>query len=132
MPFHCLSLGAPSPSGTASISNLSVAAQSGAPITCLLCTPYANEMRSLSEVLRVVNRRPMTLNPLPGASGLLGLMVATSKLGDAFASIGGIGGGGLGMGHSVSGVARVKVRGTELPWLQLPTIVFPSALSFPS
>jgi hypothetical protein len=60
-------------------------------------------------------------------------MVATSKLGLAFASIGGSLGVGGGMVHSVSGVARVKIRGSELdPWVQLPVMVFPSGLSLPA
>ena len=60
-------------------------------------------------------------------------MVATSRLGSAFAAIGGSLGDGGGMVHSVSGVARVKIRGTELdPWVQAPVMVFPSGLSLPS
>ena len=55
-------------------------------------------------------RFPWTMNALPCSSGLLGLMVATSKLGLAFASIGGSLGGGGGMVHSVSGVARDRVK----------------------
>src|SRR6267154_4085952 len=106
MPFHCLSLGAPSPSGFASMSNLSVGAQAGAPITCLACTPYANDSISLSVTLIVLKRLSRTRNAFPCSSGLLGLMVATSKVGEAFTFIGGILGGGGGMVHSVSGVAR--------------------------
>src|ERR1700730_9818834 len=81
----------------------------------------------------VLKRRPWTRNALPGSSGLLGLMVATSKVGEAFASMGGSLGVGGGIVHSVSGVARVKLRGRGLgPWLQLPVIDFPSALNLPS
>ena len=59
----------------------------------------------------VLKRFSRTRNALPCSSGLLGLMVATSKVGEAFTSIGGILGGGGGMVHSVSGVARVKLSG---------------------
>ena len=84
-------------------------------------------------VLMVWKRFPRTRKALPGSSGLLGLMVATSKLGEAFTSMGGIGGGGVGMVHSVSGVVRVRTRGNGFgPWVQLPVMVFPSALSLPS
>lgn len=62
----------------------------------------------------VLKRFPLTRNTLPGSSGLLGLMVETAKLGEAFASIGGSLGVGGGMVHSVSGVARVRLRGKGL------------------
>src|ERR1700679_1200319 len=76
---------------------------------------------------------PLKPNPLPCLLGSLGLMVATSRLGLASAAVGGTGGGGFGMVHSVSGVARVSVRASGFgPWLQLPSIVFPSPLSLPS
>src|SRR5579862_7708207 len=64
---------------------------------------------------------------------LLGLIVATSKLGSASAAMGLGGGSGLGISHAVSGVARVSTSGTGFgPWLQLPSMVLPSELNFPS
>src|ERR1700679_2899372 len=100
---------------------------------CLVCSPYANAMRSFTLVFMVTKRSPLKPNPLPGLLGALGLMVATSKLGLAFASIGGSLGSGGGIVHSVSGVARVRLRGMGLgPWVQVPVIVLPSELSLPS
>ena len=90
-------------------------------------------MRSFRLVLKVMKCVPRKAKPLPCRLGSLGLMVATSRLGSASAAMGGTGGGGVGMVHSVSGVARVSVSGSGFgPWLQLPSIVFPSPLSLPS
>src|SRR6185369_11923000 len=65
-------------------------------------------------------------------SGRAGLMVATSKPGLASAAICTGGGGGSGIAQAVSGVAFVRLRGRGTPWLQVPSIEFPSALSLPS
>ena len=60
-------------------------------------------------------------------------MVATSNDGLASAGIGFDGGGGSGMVHAVSLVARFRFKGSGVgPWDQVPVIEFPSALSFPS
>src|SRR5580704_13758711 len=97
--------------------------------------PLANWISVRSGVAVVVNT---LLPPLPTPreklwSGLLGLIVATSIPGFAPAAIALGGGGGSGMVHAVSGVARAKFRGNgEAPWVQVPAIEFPSALSFPS
>src|ERR1700722_9468877 len=108
--------------------------QSGAPTICLAWSPYARLMRSSILVFRVIKCPPLNPKFLPvGLLGRLGLMVATSRLGSAFAAIC-IGlGVGKGIVHSVSGVARVKIRGTKLdPWVHAPVMVFPSKLSLPS
>ena len=87
-------------------------------------------MRSATVVLIVMTCRPFTVNNLPGVSGLLGLIVATSKTAGASAAIA-LGGGGI--FHAVSGVARASVSGSDLPPCdQFPAIEFPSALICPS
>src|ERR1700722_154318 len=99
---------------------------------CLAWSPYERAIRSFALVLRHIYWPPLKPTFLPGRLGTLGLIVATSKAGLALASIGGILGDGGGMVHSVSGVARVKIRGSELdPWVQVPLKVFPSGLSLP-
>jgi len=60
----------------------------------------------------VEKRRPITRNPFPFMSGRLGLMVATSNFGSASAAIGFSFDGGSGMVHAVSGVARVRFKGS--------------------
>src|SRR3954452_2993146 len=93
-------------------------------------------MSSLSGVLVVVKRLvpPLpTRIDMPCASGRLGLIVATSNVGVASAGISFGGGGGSGMVHAVAGVARAKFRGAGVPpWLHVPEIESPSALTFPS
>ena len=59
-------------------------------------------------------------------------MVATSNDGFASAAITRGGGGGSGIAHSVDGVAFTKFSGIGAPWVNVPLIVVPSALSFPS
>src|ERR1700734_2844173 len=81
----------------------------------------------------VVKRRPFTRNALPGVSGLLGLMTATSNAGLASDAIGFARAGGFGIVHAVSFVARFRVRGSDCgPWVQNPAIEVPAASSFPS
>ena len=92
-------------------------------------------MRSFNVVFVVVNilAPPLpTRMDWPCAPGLLGLIVATSKVRLASAAIGFGGGGGSGMAHAVAGVARVRFKGVAAPCVQVPVIVFPSALSLPS
>src|SRR3954453_9221278 len=90
-------------------------------------------MRSVALVLMVEKRRPCTRNPFPCASGRLGLMVATSNVGEASGAIGLSFGGGSGIVHAVSGVVRVKFKGNGFgPCVHVPAMVFPSALNFPS
>src|SRR5258708_25762913 len=88
-------------------------------------------MMSPRDVFFVEKWRPLTINPLPGASGLLGFMVATSNIGLASAGIGLSRVGGSGIVHAVSLVARFRFRGSgEGPWV--PVIELPSVFSFPS
>src|SRR5690348_7648501 len=90
-------------------------------------------MRSVTEVLMVEKRRPITRNPFPCTSGRLGLMVATSNFGSASGAIGFNFGGGSGIVHAVSGVARVRFKGNGFgPWIHVPEIEFPSPLNLPS
>ena len=90
-------------------------------------------MRSLKVVLTVMTSAPLTVNNLPGVAGLLGLIVATSKAGSAFAAIRVGVGGGSGIAHAVSGVARARLSGVAgPPWDHVPAIEFLSSLSFPS
>src|SRR5687768_8066901 len=112
------------------MSYLADSIHSGALVICAVCTRYAKLMRSPSVVLIVVNCRPRIVMTFPGVSGLLGLMVATSNAVGAFAAIGF---GGVGIGHAVSGVARLNVSGTGFPpCVKVPTIELPSALTCPS
>src|SRR5690349_17203004 len=90
-------------------------------------------IRSLRVVFIVITSWPRTVNSLPGLAGSLGLMVATWKAGFASAAIRTGGGGGSGMVHAVSGVALVRTSGMAgPPWVQVPSIVFPSLLTLPS
>src|SRR5580658_5516046 len=90
-------------------------------------------MTSLIVVLIVITSWPLSVNNLPGLLGSLGLMVATSTDGSAFAAMRTGGGGGSGIVQAVSGVALVRFSGTAgPPWVQVPVIVFPSPLSLPS
>src|SRR5215475_8504986 len=90
-------------------------------------------MRSLTDVLMVVKRRFCTRKPLPGTPGIESLIVATSNVGFASGAIAFGGGGGSGMVHAVSAVARVRFSGNVPgPCDQVPVIVFASELSFPS
>ena len=115
------------------MSHLSLSIHSGALIICFCCTPYAKVKRSVRVVLNVLKWLPCTLKALPGLSGSLGLMVATSKLGSASAAIGGSVGGGVGMVHAVSGVARSNNRGSGFgPCVHWPAIDLPSADILPS
>ena len=66
-------------------------------------------------------------------SGLAGLIVATSNAGLASAAISFGGGGGSGIVHAVSGVARANTRGDGAPPCdQVPVIEAPSAFILPS
>jgi hypothetical protein len=67
-----------------------------------------------------------------GLAGSLGLIVATSNAGFAFAVIRCVEGGGSGIAHAVSGVARSRFKASGAAWVQVPAIDFPSPLSFPS
>src|SRR4051794_23034302 len=114
----------PGRSGLPLRSYFSDSIQAGPPVTCLACSPYAKTMRSATVVLVVVKRllppRPTRIE-LPGASGRLGLMVATSKVGLASAGIRRGGGGGSGISHAVVGVARARFSGVVgPPWLHVP------------
>jgi len=59
----------------------------------------------------------LTINPLPGLSGVAGLIVATSNSGVASAAIGFSGGGGSGIAQAFSAVARFRFKAIGLgPW----------------
>src|SRR5580692_8824991 len=90
------------------------------------------ETISLKLVLIVRTSGPLTVNPLPCRPGSLGLIVATSNAGLAFAAIRAGGGGASGIVHAVAGVARTRFRGIGAPCVHVPLIEFPSALSLPS
>src|SRR5215475_8829617 len=88
---------------------------------------------SLNVVLIVMTFGPRTVKSFPGVFGLLGLIVATSNVGLALAAIRAGGGGGSGIAHAVSGVARARFNGKELgPWVKVPVSALPSALNLPS
>src|SRR5215831_5400357 len=94
---------------------------------------YAMVIMSLNVVLIVMTLVPRTVKSFPGVFGLLGLIVATSNVGSALAAIRAGGGGGSGIAHAVSGVARARFNGKELgPWVNVPVIALPSALNLPS
>ena len=57
---------------------------------------------------------------LPGVSGRLGLMVATSKAGFTFVGIGFGGGGGSGIAQAVCCVALTKFKGSAAPCVNVP------------
>src|SRR4029453_1014019 len=81
-------------------------------------------------VLIVRTCRPLIVNSLPCAAGLLGLIVATSNTALASAAIGF---GGSGIFHAVSVFARDNDIGSGLlPWVNVPLIEFPSAATLPS
>src|SRR6202041_1922197 len=90
------------------MSKRSVLNQAGASTICLGWSPYAKAIRSFRSVFEVMKCPALKKKALPCAPGLLGLIVATSKFGFASAAIGGTGSGGVGILHSVSGVARVS------------------------
>ena len=89
-------------------------------------------IRSFAVVLMETTSLPLTVNSLPSRAGFLGLMVASSKAKLAFAVMRTGGGGGSGIAHAVSGVARTRFSGSGAPWVQVPVISFPLAPSFPS
>src|ERR1700722_2632700 len=90
-------------------------------------------MRSFRVVLSVEKLRPFTRIALPGASGLLGLTVATSNTGEASADIGFGRAGGSGIVHAVWLVTCVRFRGSgPAPCVQVPVIEVASVLSLPS
>src|SRR5580693_5225212 len=122
-------LGMPGVSGLAETSNFSESIHAGAPMICFGCTENANLIRSERFVFRVVNM-PLrfTVMPQPGRWGSEGLIVATSNSGFALTSIIFGGGSGSGIVHAVVGVALTSVRGSGAPCVQVPIIVFPSAL----
>src|SRR5579872_6059903 len=99
------------------MSYFSADSHAGAPMICLSLSPYTNFKRSVNETLTVTSFCPWIVMSLRCSSGFVGLIVATSKVGSAFAAIGGIFGGGGGMVHSVAGVARVRLSGKGLPWV---------------
>src|SRR5580692_1097481 len=124
-------LGAPSRSGLIVTSYLSESSHDGPLLICRGWMPLANWIRVRNGVAVVVKTFEPPL-PTPREkpwSGLLGLMVATSIPGSASAAIGFGGGGGSGIAHTVSGVARARIRGSGKPWDQVPVMEFPSALS---
>jgi hypothetical protein len=83
------------------------------------------DTRAMSVVLNVTNRLPRHRNALPGRSGWLGLIVATSKLGFASAAIAF---GGSGIGQASSDLVRTRFSGSGPgPYVQAPVMVLPSA-----
>src|ERR1700683_2949552 len=125
-------LGAPSRSGLIVTSYLSESSHDGPLEICRGWMPLANWTSVRNGVAVVVNTlAPPLPNPRENASsGLLGLIVATSIPGSPAIGFGG--GGGSGIAQAVSGVARARFRGSGAPWLQVPAMEFPSALTFPS
>src|SRR5262245_46875759 len=123
----------PAVSGLAEMSNLSESNHAGTPMTWFGWRSYANLIRSERVVFRVFSM-PLLFTPIPQPRrfGSDGLIVATSNSGLAFGSIIFGGGGGSGMVHAVSGVARVRVSAVGIFCVHVPAIVFPSALSRPS
>src|ERR1700691_2220537 len=90
-------------------------------------------MSQFTVTLVVVTSWPRKPYPPRGASGRLGLMVATVNSGFAVAAICTGGGGGSGMVHAVSAVARTRFSGSAgPPCVQFPFIVLPSLLRVPS
>ena len=72
-------------------------------------------------------------DPPRGASGRLGLIVATVNSGFAFAGIMAGGGGGSGMVQAVWSVVRTRFSGSALaPCVHFPLIVLPSPPRVPS
>jgi hypothetical protein len=89
-------------------------------------------MRSSNEEPRVLKFLPFIVSPCMLVAVSFGLIVATSKDGLASAAISFNGGGGAGISHAVSFVARTKVSGIGFAWVHVPTIELSSPLSFPS
>src|SRR5208283_3421143 len=97
----CATLGWPGTSGRPVTSYLSESSQAGPPVICRVWMLKAIVMRSFNVVFTVTTSRPLTVNILPGRVGSLGLIVATSKAGSAFAAIRTGGRGGSGIVHAV-------------------------------
>jgi hypothetical protein len=96
---------------------------------CLWWMSKAYPIRSSRFVPVVVMFRPSLSKLSPCSSGLVGLMVATSKDGSASRAIGLAG---WGMSHAVSLLARTRTSGSGLrSSVHTPTIEFPSALNLP-
>src|SRR5437868_600060 len=103
----------PSVSGLPATSYFSDSIHEGPPVICLGCMLYANLIKSLTDVA-VVFSIPLWFNSNENRpSGLAGLIVDTSRSAVAAITLGG--GGGSGIVHAVSGVARTRSRGIGAP-----------------
>src|SRR5580658_8607428 len=120
-------------SGFPTVSYLSESSHAGPPDIWWAWTLKASLIIQLTVTAVVVTSSPRMPYPPRGASGRLGLIVATANSGFALAGILLGEDGGSGMAQAVCSVARMRFNGSPLaPCVNLPSIVLPSPPRVPS
>src|SRR5215469_14349012 len=120
-------------SGFPTVSYLSELSHPGPPDIWLAWTLKPSLIIQLTVTAVVVTSSPRIPYPPRGASGRVGLIVATANSGFAFAGILLGADGGSGIAHAVCSVARTRFNGLPLPPCEnLPLIVLLSLSRVPS